>query len=55
MISLPEAARQLNLSPSTLRLQVKLGKLRAVKWSRDWYVEEAEVQRYRADHLRAAK
>ena len=52
MLSLPEAARNLGISPSTLRLQVKLGKIRATKLSRDWFISDEEVERYRAEHLR---
>ena len=53
MMTLPEAARSLGVAPSTLRLQVKLGKLRATKLSRDWYVAPEEVERYRRESLRA--
>jgi len=51
-MSLAEAARSLGLSPSTLRLQVKLGKLRATKLARDWFVSSEEVERYRRENLR---
>ena len=50
MLSLPEAAKSLGLAPSTLRHQIKNGKLAARKVSRDWYVTEAEVARYRQEH-----
>ena len=52
MLTLPEAARSLGLAPATLRLQIKLGRLRAVKLGRDWYIEAADVERYRREHLR---
>ena len=52
MHSLPEAAKLLGLAPSTLRHQVKNGKLRGRKISRDWYVTAEEVERYRREHRR---
>lgn len=52
MHSLPQAARILGLSPSTLRHQVKNGKLRATKVARDWFVTDEEVERYRRDSKR---
>jgi excisionase family DNA binding protein len=54
MLSLPEAAKALGLAPSTLRHQIKNGKLAARKLSRDWYVTAEEVERYRAEHRRPA-
>ena len=50
MMSLPEAAQPLGLAPSTLRHQIKNGKLVAKKLARDWFVTEAEVERYRREH-----
>jgi hypothetical protein len=52
LIALPDVARSLGLHPSTLRHQIRLGKLRASKAGRDWYVEAAEMERYRRDSLR---
>lgn len=52
MHSIPQAAKLLGLAPSTLRHQVKNGKLRAVKVSRDWYVTAEEVERYRRENRR---
>ena len=50
MNSLPEAAKLLGLAPSTLRHQIKNGKLRARKVSRDWYLTTEEIERYRQEH-----
>jgi len=47
-----EAAAKLGLKPSTLRHQIRNGKLAATKRGRDWYVRSAEVERYRREHLR---
>ena len=52
-MTIPEAARALNLAPATLRLQVKLGKLHAVKHGRDYWIAPAEVERYRVENRRA--
>jgi excisionase family DNA binding protein len=49
-VTIPEAAAALDLSPSTLRHQIKNRKLRAHKMGRGWYVAPAEVERYRAEH-----
>jgi excisionase family DNA binding protein len=54
VMTLPEAAKELGLAPSTLRHQIKNGKLAARKVSRDWYLTREEVERYRASHLKAA-
>ena len=52
MHSIPQAAKLLGLAPSTLRHQIKNGKLAARKVSRDWYVTAEEVERYRAENRR---
>ena len=52
MMSLPEAARSLGVAPATLRVQARLGKLRATKLARDWFIAPEEVERYRRENLR---
>jgi hypothetical protein len=52
MMTLIEAGRLLDLSPITLRLQVRNGKLAAEKRGRDWFVSQREVERYRAENKR---
>lgn len=47
-MTLKEAAEALGLSPSTLRVQIRNGKLRAQKWGNQWSVSPKEVARYRA-------
>lgn len=54
VIPLAEAARQLRLSPATLRQQIAAGRLAAVRQGRDWYVSAEAIDAYRAKHLRAA-
>lgn len=51
MLTLAAAAARLGLSPTTLRVQVRNGKLRARKVGRDWTVSEREVERYRRESL----
>lgn len=51
LITLVEAARRLDLSPVTVRAQVHNGRIAATKIGRDWLVDEAEVERYRAEVL----
>jgi excisionase family DNA binding protein len=52
MLTLTEAAALLDLSPITLRLQVRNGKLLAHKRGRDWFVSQREVERYRKENKR---
>lgn len=47
-MTITEAAKRLDLSPKTLRQQIKNRKLRAHKMGRTWFVTEQEVARYRA-------
>lgn len=51
LLTLAEAGDRLGLSPSTLRNQVKAGKMRATLIGKTWTVTEREVERYRAEHL----
>lgn len=50
-----EAAARLGLSPSTLRVQIKNGKLHSTKRGRDHWITEGEVERYRRDHALSPK
>lgn len=49
MLTLIEAAASLGLSPITLRLQIRNGRLKAKKQGRDWFVTPREVERYRRE------
>lgn len=51
-MTLIEAASALGLSPTTLRIQIRNGKLRAKKVGRDWAVTPKEVERYRRESRR---
>jgi len=51
-MTIPEAAAILGLSPSTLRAQIKNGRLAATKRGRDWNVTLAEVSRYAKERQR---
>jgi excisionase family DNA binding protein len=51
-VTLKEAAERLGLSPTTLRLQILKGKLKATKRGRDWWVTPKEVERYSQEHRR---
>jgi excisionase family DNA binding protein len=52
MLTLQQAAARLGLAASTLRVQIRNGKLKARKIGRDWTVSEREVDRYRRESLR---
>ena len=52
VLTLQEAAASLGVAASTLRVQIRKGKLRAKKIGRDWTVTPQEVERYRRENLR---
>lgn len=43
-----EAAAALGVAPDTIRHLIHLRRLEARKHGRDWWIERAEVERYRA-------
>ena len=53
-MTIPEAARILDLAPSTLRRQIANGKLAARRMGKagPWFVTEAVVQRYARENRR---
>jgi hypothetical protein len=50
-VTLKEAAERLGLSPGTLNVQARRGRLRATKHGHIWWVAAAEVERYRREIL----
>jgi excisionase family DNA binding protein len=54
-MTLIEAARTLGLAPSTLRWQVRKGRLAATKVGRDLHIDSAEVERYAREVMRHAR
>ncbi len=55
MMSVPEAAKTLGLAPATVRAQIRNGKMKAKKLARDWFITEAEVERYRVQNRRGVR
>ena len=51
-VTIIEAAGLLGLDPSTIRWQIRKGKIRAKKVGRDWQLTPREVDRYRREHRR---
>lgn len=51
-MTITEAAARLQVSPKTLRQQIKNRKLRAHKMGRTWFVADAEVARYASENKR---
>ena len=51
MLTLVEAAVRLGLAASTLRSQIRNGRLRGRLIGKTWTVSEREVERYRAQSL----
>jgi predicted site-specific integrase-resolvase len=52
LILLTDAAKDLGVAASTLRHQIRLGKLEARRVSDRWYVTPEEVARYRSENQR---
>lgn len=53
VLTLEQAAASLDVAASTLRVQIRKGKLRATKIGRDWTVTPKEVERYRHENRRS--
>jgi len=51
-LTLEQAAASLGVAASTLRVQIRNGKLRGTKIGRDWTVTPREVERYRRESKR---
>ena len=51
IVTLTEAGELLNRSPTTLRHQVKVGRLAARLIGKTWVTTRDEVERYRREHL----
>lgn len=51
-VTLIEAAAMLQVTPDTLRQQIRAGRLRAQKLGRDWHVTPKEIARYDAARKR---
>lgn len=45
--SLIEAGKLLGLSPETLRVYARTGKIKAKKLGRDWFIEKAAIEKFR--------
>jgi excisionase family DNA binding protein len=50
-LTLAQAAERLDLSPATLRSQIRNGRLRGKLVGKTWTVTEGELERYRRDSL----
>ena len=44
-----EAAQRLGIKPRSVSLLLRQGMLQGVKRGRDWFIEETEVERYKAE------
>lgn len=53
-MTLIEAAERLGVAASTLRVQIKNGKLRSTKRGRDHWITEGEIARYQRESRRHA-
>jgi len=51
-MTVAQAAKDLGLeSEGSLRLQIRRGKLRAIKKGRDWFIDPDDLESYRNDYL----
>lgn len=55
LLTLRAAARQVGVTPDTLRQQVRAGRLVGVKQGRDWFVSESALRDYRRHVARARR
>jgi uncharacterized protein YuzE len=46
MMPLADAAERVSLAPATLRQQIRNKRLTAVKWRREWWIDERELAAY---------
>ena len=51
LLSLAQAADRLGIAPVTLRVAVGRGRFHARKIGKTWVTTDAEVDRYRREHL----
>lgn len=51
ILTLSEASAELGIKPSTLRSQIRFGKIEARMIGPVWVVSREEVDRYRQEHL----
>jgi len=49
LLPLPEVARRLNRNPVLVRRWLREGRLRGVKYGRDWLIAERDLARFRAE------
>jgi excisionase family DNA binding protein len=54
-VTLIEAAALLGVTPDNLRGAIARGTLKAEKHGRDWWVQPAEVERYKSHNRRERK
>jgi excisionase family DNA binding protein len=45
-LTLREAAKESGLSPTTLRVQIRNGRIRATKKGRDWLINDTDLENY---------
>lgn len=50
-MSITEAAKSLGCTTANLRIQIQKGKLKAERKSFGYLIDDAEVERYRTEHL----
>ena len=53
MLTTHEAAERLGIKPRSVVALIRRGRLAAEKRGRDWFVEAAEVERYKSERLPA--
>jgi excisionase family DNA binding protein len=46
VLTINQAAERIDISPTTLRLQIQRGKIEAEKFGRQWVIRATEIARY---------
>ena len=49
VLTVPEAARQLSVTPDVLRRLIRENKVNAVKLGREWFLTPAEIERVKIE------
>jgi excisionase family DNA binding protein len=52
LISLTDAAKRAGVARNTIHRAVRLGKLKAIKLGRDWFIDVTDIDRWKAEHYR---
>lgn len=55
VVTVKQAAEELSLAQTTIRVYIEEGIIQATKFGRQWAIPEAEVERYKRDRRRVGR